>query len=390
MNQNMTRISRGLFEQATAQTLTIQEAAVLLNEHLQLRTLHDKIEKYGNGSDVKKVIAEALLLHHPEAKKDAVERKVRGWFNDAERTIDKNTAIELAFILKLDLTRANEFIALVSEEQLHLRNPEELVFAYALKTGKSYVEATALIEKANAIVSLDEKIEESKEHYTALIKNDLEEVETDEEFLSFLEENKTRFGTLHNTAHAFYTEYVDLLLTPDSPEYSDMPKEGFMGMREVLDLYFNNALIPRFKKKGGDEKRSLLSAVHKNILQSWPDEFSASKMKNREQDVSRKALILAFLATNGGEGKYGLSGDDSYEDEDMYEDEFDEEDDFSDMYKRMNYMLDDCGFAPLDPRIPFDWMILYCMAVTDTCEIDDLIGDKKRSILKELFEETKS
>ena len=82
-------------------------------------------------------------------------------------------------------------------------------------------------------------------------------------------------------------------------------------------------------------------------------------MTNRETDVTRKVLILLFLACDGGESDYGDFSEES------------EEDVFQDTYARLSSMLADCGFAPLDSRIPFDWMVLYCMVADEAFGIDE-------------------
>ena len=94
-------------------------------------------------------------------------------------------------------------------------------------------------------------------------------------------------------------------------------------------------------------------------------------MLNRKTDVSRKALILLFLATDGG-----------MDEEAFYEDE-DAEEFFEDAYSRMNGMLANCGFAPLDPRCAFDWMVLYCMCVD--AEDSLLIDSRIHRFLEEIF-----
>ena len=57
---------------------------------------------------------------------------------------------------------------------------------------------------------------------------------------------------------------------------------------------------------------------------------------------------------------------------------------FSDTYERLTMMLSDCGFAGLDPRSQFDWMILYCMCVDDSIFIDG----KLQRFLAEIFPST--
>lgn len=44
------------------------------------------------------------------------------------QTIKKKDAIELCFILGLSVEEADEFVALVSEEGLHWRSPDEIVY----------------------------------------------------------------------------------------------------------------------------------------------------------------------------------------------------------------------------------------------------------------------
>ena len=56
---------------------------------------------------------------------------------------------------------------------------------------------------------------------------------------------------------------------------------------------------------------------------------------------------------------------------------------FEDLYIRLNDMLLLCGFAPLDPRSPFDWLILYCICVEDMFDVDI----RMRGVFKEMFGE---
>ena len=105
----------------------------------------------------------------------------------------------------------------------------------------------------------------------------------------------------------------------------------------------------------------LLSALQRDIQQNWPDEFALSRMLHRKTDITRKALILLFLATDGAS-----AASEGY-DEDFWEDE---DEDFESRYTRLNAMLCDCGFSPLDSRSPFDWMVIYCMCIEESMFID--------------------
>ena len=76
-------------------------------------------------------------------------------------------------------------------------------------------------------------------------------------------------------------------------------------------------------------------------------------------------LILLLMATEEG-FRNGLDGEDTI----MYGYEPSKEEVFDDVYGRLNQTLLDCGFATLDPRSPFDWMILYSICVQDMFDAD--------------------
>ncbi len=376
---DMTSVSAKMFEQATSVSLTISEAIKLLNEEAQIRTLKDKLEKFYSGTDLKGDLVNGLLKNHPDSKKDSVERKVRGWLKETERSISKNDAIELAFIMGLDFENADNFVTMVSEEKFHLRSPDEIVYMFALNNKMSYTDARTLYGKVSEYVnSSAEQLLPGEKDFTSYIGSELLSLKTEQELMDFFRNSADRLGNFHNTAYKFFMEYLSLLMTPQRDELDDMPQEENMTLRDVMEAYFDEKIIPKSEHKNDEKKRSMLSAMQRNILQNWPNEFTMSRIKNRACDVSRKALILAFLVTNGGDSNYGEYGD--YDDYNDYE--MSDEDIFEDMYTRMNYMLSDCGFGRLDPRVPFDWMIIYCMCVGEACDIDE----RKHKFLEYIFE----
>ena len=147
--------------------------------------------------------------------------------------------------------------------------------------------------------------------------------------------------------------------------------------REIVEQYLDKHLP---SKRGG----KAMSEKLKSILVGWPDEVTISRMKNRKADVSRKILILLFLATDGGEPE-----EESWEECDAYEEEIEEEDeaelDFRSSYMRMNQMLAGCGYRMLDPRNPFDWIALYCMRVQEDRESMDGLNERLAHVLDVLF-----
>ncbi len=90
-------------------------------------------------------------------------------------------------------------------------------------------------------------------------------------------------------------------------------------------------------------------------------------MRKKQLNVTRKVLILLFLATNGSNTEF------EEDDEDEMLETRDEI--FQDGYTRINLLLQSCGFPMLDPRTPFDWMVLYCICVDDLWDVDQRLTD---------------
>lgn len=113
-------------------------------------------------------------------------------------------------------------------------------------------------------------------------------------------------------------------------------------------------------------------------------------MKSRKADVTRKTLILLFLATYSGEDIFAATLQEGYEvypgdySEDLpfpEDEDLTREDVFLDTKDRIDFMLSLCGFAALDPRSSFDWLILYCMCAEDLLDMDD----RMRNMFLQMF-----
>ena len=48
---------------------------------------------------------------------------------------------------------------------------------------------------------------------------------------------------------------------------------------------------------------------------------------------------------------------------------------FENIYMRLNQMLSSCGFQTLDPRSPFDWMVLYSICADEFWDVDQRLRD---------------
>lgn len=375
MMENMTQTSAYMFENATSGRLTVREAANWLNREAQLRSLRDKLERFAGGRELRPLLVEGLAANHPEQVRESIERKVRGWLNNTGRTIRKKDAIEICFILGLSVEEADNFLAMVSEESFHWRDPEEIVYIYALDHGMDYPSARELDEKMQG--KLKKRRKEgtviAEDSFTAVIRKEIEHLKTVEELEDYLLQAQGRLGSFHNSAYQLFMGFWELL--EEAAIEDGLPDSKSFTAKYIVQKYLNKRFIPRFQKPGGDAEKEngeiVYSAVQRGIWQSWPEEVAISRMRNREADVTRKVLILLFLVTDGGESEFV---DESMEEQSR-------EEIFESMYMRMNAMLKHCGFAALDPRVPFDWIILYCMCVQDIFNIDR----KMKLFLREVF-----
>ena len=404
--KEMTKLSKLAFSEATVKMNSVEDAVAFLEKNLVTRNVRSILEKFSNGKDQKTLqrnLVDGLLMNHPDMKKDSVERRVRGWLDpNSLHTLKKEDAIEIAFILQLGMEEADEFVALISEEKLHWRSVDEIVFIFGLTHGLSYRECAAFLNQSE-IQDVISKIQNlvprktiEEDSYTEFVKQDISKLHTVEELKQYLQENYERLGSFHNTAYDMFMEMIAKLESPEQMEedlelYNEFDEENFLEkytIRDILDEYLykdivltakQKAVKAKKKAKTAEKEKSLskesqytLTIIQKKVADSWPDEVSISRMKNRKADITRKALILLFLATDGDYAAYGY-------DEDLEEDE--KEEIFEDILERLDDMLFFCGYSSLDPRNPFDWLILYCIYVDDLFDIDP----KMEAILSKLF-----
>lgn len=374
--KEMTRISKYMYEMARYGRLTAREAVEWLGREAKQRSLYEKLERFADDRELRHLLINGLMENNPSQSREAIERKVRGWLNDPKRGISKMEAIQLCFIFGLDVERADEFIAMVSEEALHWRDPEEIVYIYALDHKMSYAEARTLYEDIKgSLKKHNEDKELPEDNFTPVIQDEIRKLRTKDELKEYVQEAQDRLGSFHNSAYQLFMDFWKLLEGGENEEL--LPSSDTISSKCILEEYLHKRFIPRFRRanprdaEAQENERIVYSAVQRGIQQNWPEEVAISRMKGRKADVTRKVLILLFMATDGGGSDY----------EEMHLRELTPDEAFESMYERIDAMLEYCGFARIDPRVPFDWFILYCMSAQDIFHIDD----KMKQFLSEMF-----
>ena len=367
----MTVLSRQAFDLATRPDLSAANAVNALAA-VPARSFQDILVHFAPTEASREKLVDGLCRNNPSRNRESIDKKVRGWLGGRYRPTAREDLWELCFNLKLSTEGADGFLAVTSEEGIHWRDPKELTCAFALAREMSWPEAQALLERVVPKQPADSPAP-SRNAFTQAVRQEASRLETEEELAQYLREAQGKLGVYHNRAFQQFTAFLSLLENPR--DISTEEQESYT-VRRIVETYLDNRLPAGWDKKKMDEKRQ-------GILSGWPDEVTLSRMKTGKTDVNRKTMILLFLATDGGEE---LS-DDWEEDED-WEDEEEENDpdaDFRSSYLRINQMLSSCGYCMLDPRNPFDWVVLYCMRVSSDPESMEGLSERLSEMLEMLF-----
>lgn len=381
-------------------------------------------------------MTDRLVYTVPGVRRDSTRRKVQMWIDNDVQYLSKEGAIQVCFALGCSCEEAEVLICRLCGEGFHWRSPREIVFLYALRRGKTYAYALELLEllKRQEAESSDQEHPKEKklqkkdsdarpDVMTIEVREKVEEIRSDEELKQFFRDNRNDLGTKHNTAYQAMMDSLNMLRQPAGDdrlrlsEQEKMSLEQFvqqvaqsqrdyerrdrsfdyepeddpelavhfisaeeMSNREVLSTYLYNRIVVRTKSAAEDEKQAAklaMDGIKDEIRRNWPEETGLSRIINRSAEVSRKLLILLFLATDG---------DNTIYQQPYYKQSRTADEAFDDRYARMDLMLTECGYAPLDPRSPFDWMVLYSMYTLDVLEIDERI----RHFLMVLFQDDTS
>ena len=322
-------------------------ARIYLERGIHVPTFPELLASYSGIQDpqaLKETLCQQLQGMFGEPAPASIRRKVSAWFTGSIAPESREQLVRIVFALHMREEAAQNFLACAGGGCLHQRNPVELAYLYALRNGLGYHEALRLIGRIRAI-------ETGNGGKTHMVENEFSSVRGEEAFVRFMTEHRLNLGRMHNTAYAYFQEYMDVLIKPPDV-FDDVPERPY-SVREIVQMYLN---LPRSLEG---------SVLAKSLKKHWPDEKTLSQIANRRLDVPRKVLILLFLITDGAAPDLSISDDARTL--------------FDDRYRRVNSMLDDCGYSQLDPRNVFDWLMLYCMYHNDESDSNERL----QAVLKE-------
>lgn len=384
MKNNSTIISGNNISFITGKDKTPEEMIQFLNEGAMFRSFTSLLAGLYKKEDLEMKLTEGLAeLNHEN--RDSTARKVKNWL--AERSLPKNreTLFQICFILKLNEYESSKILGSVSDTGIHYRNPEELAYAYALRTGKSYMEAVELKQKAVSIYELEKGkgLEETSVIYTRQIRNAFVHVSEDQEFYDFIREHSAKLGKLHETAYRKFAELLNCLQKPEAEGGETAEGEKEYTLEKIMDTYIQMKVPIEERNRQGEDKKQRkvknMTGLQKLVKRYWPNESTLVKMRTRREDVNRKTLLLLYLVTEAFDADPGDTKDICYE-EDLEEDA----DTLLEIrLEKMNLFLEEYGMNRLDPGNVFDFLILYAMRA----EEDEDARTRMENVLEVLFED---
>ena len=355
MSNDLSDLSQKEFDHISDTDMESADVVEYFYNGLKVRKFADVLQKFAAGKtmeEIKELLEDKLYEFSPESERDSVRRKIRNWFSDDPmEPDDKKTLVQICFALGLNEDKTRRFMKFTQESGFHMRDPQDAAFLYCLRKGKNYREAEIFAGKFPMPSMNADK--NGKTIHTEIIAKAFENVSGDEEFKQFYNENLENFGRLHNTAHNRLQDMIEQL-----------KKDGY-SLEEIV----NDRLRGEVRL---DKKTSGYDAIQKSVRAFWPNLTEMKNMLNRKKSVTRKVLLLLYVKMDGV-----VQFSDNENDRPCEK--------WMEHVTRVNLMLDRCGLAYLDPRNPFDWLVLYSLKADgeEGAEMLDQLKDVVKRLLPE-------
>lgn len=173
-----------------------------------------------------------------------VPRNIKKWYSEHKR-IERKTAFQLCFAFGLQVDEVDDFLRRVCLTRgFDCHDVEEVVYFFALKNGLSYEDTVDVLSKVT-IVKPD-RVAKDDIVYTEFIAEEIDDIETVEELILYLNENVDKFG--YNNATAY--EIIRSI-------WNDISKEDGIALREKRLLYvaFDKDTNDEQLEEDNDKKR---------------------------------------------------------------------------------------------------------------------------------------
>lgn len=347
--------------------MTPAMAAEYLREgRVRTRSFPEVLRQLYPAPDLQARLTAAFQGDGPAANPESAGRRVRNWLSGQNQPVNREDIFRIAFALGLSEGDAGFLLGLCTDYGIHYREGRDVVYAWFLRTGRSYAEARDFFATLPP-VPRPEHVPVSS-HLTRELRNQFQQIQTTEELRACYLASLEQFGALHTRAYFYFQKYLDQLVRP-SPGW-DGSREPDYSLDAIMEQYFS-LHIPFGRSRQG------YSVVQKLIKHNWPNTTALKDIRQRRADVPRKLLLLLYVVTeNVVDGEYS----------EMDEDYVSAQDRLEDHWWTLNAILTDCGMPPLDLRNGFDWLVLY--AITAEAEGEPM-SQRMEQVIDELFSDVR-
>lgn len=365
MNAGKTHISEKNITFIREEERTPRQIADFLKAGASFRSFSYLLQQLCPQKKIKETLIDGLSELSGE-EREQTARKVRNWMSGKNLPKNREMLFQICFVLQLDEGKSSKVLGMVSDTGIHYRNPEELAYAFALRSGKTYREALVLRERALRLYQKEKDAftQNTPDMYTRQLQEEFARITAEAEFFEFVRKHAKELGKLHETAYEKFVELLDILQKPGTEWGEPGTGEGYYTLNQVMEQYIRMHVPGQLKgsgkrQEGADGRRKVcagaLTPLQKRIKRYWPNEEMLVRMRNRSEDVSRKALLLLYLVTESFDSR-------PEETEYYYEDLEEDADTMLEIrWKKMDLFLNIYGMNPLDPGNPFDLLVIYSM-----------------------------
>jgi len=430
-------------ELMTCEAMRLNDALKFLNEDFPIRSLQEVLcETVGyflNGKWEEVTIEEARKVLLNKIGSD-FEQKINSWLpiNNEDNikkqvvSIKIESLMQIAFALNMTLDDVDVLLRRCWLDSLYLRDVRDIIYKCGLKCRFSYNEVEKLIEEFSYLNKPnpfpDAEDEHDGDNLTNILSDDFDKrnITTPDDLRSYIKENDKLLGSYRRRVHKklieLYTQiktgiedefYASDIVERDAEEWfehddyddsSDVDKEEMkIGVKQIIaqdDILKMlgsgiHELKDKINNKGiGD---GLSAIIRKHIIDNIPGRSEWSGIINQRVDkksgsirgVDRKLLVLIWLSSYDGSldgdpdagvdgGFLGFAARAGITPEQALENH---------IITLNDTILIEYGFPPLDPRHPFDWVImntLYLAHILHKGEDNTDIPIRMENLFKQL------
>ena len=373
------------FADATVKNLVdADEITRFIHEDFPIRTIKEELEKVIENK------AKELELTHDQImkilRKKCGEVNVKNWLSGKAKALTKDSALKIAFALKMSYNEASWFLMQSCWlDGLYLRDYKDIIYRFCIENKMDYEQAETFIKEHSYLDNIPNPNVKPSFGYgmavTMALDNEAKKIIKDKDDLEvFLRKNREYFGTFRRKAYEKFTEllnYVKYDYAKAKDSSKDIPTDEeicnliTMG---IPSLQGKKAVINDVIKKIADEalpRTTLSEIVGKQEV------YRGGNNTGKITEVKRKHLILMWLYVNAGTP-------------DFYDSDYsDKETAFNECIMDINdHLLDPCGMPLIDPRNPFDWIVMkaihYAYFSSDNEDDTDTV-DRINEIMNLLF-----